>query len=895
MRKRYVVAAYLALLFVSHLLRTNHQEAPLSPQSHAVQVQAFDGDQPLGKIVRLAYREFPEDSSTTGSAQINTPSSANNNSQAAPPTNNEAQGNATHLPKDGRPVVVLLHGSPGNAKDFNSLAPALAKNYRVIRPDLPGFGESTRQVPDYSIRAHAHYVLALLDNLRIERAHIVGFSMGGGVALQIAELAPERTASLTMLSATGVQEMELLGDYHLNHFLHGLQLAGLWLLREATPHFGLFDNTVLGVEYARNFYDSDQRPLREILNRIDMPMLILHGRRDSLVPVEAAIEHHRLVPQSQLEVFEQENHFTVFSQGDMLSQLMVPFLDQVEHNRATRRSNAEAARLTSAAEPFDLANIPRARGVTTLVFILLIAAATLVSEDLTCIGAGVMVAQGRIDFAAAAFACFLGIYVGDILLFFAGRFLGRPALHRAPLKWFLKAEEVEKSSAWFSRNGMAVIAASRFLPGARLPTYFAAGVLRTEFWRFALYFFLAAAVWTPILVGLSSVLGAEVLQSAFLAKQNLLIKLLAAGLCLYVFVKLLIALSTYRGRRMLVSWWRRKARWEFWPMWAFYPPVVFYVIYLMMRHRSLTLFTASNPAIPSGGFVGESKADILRGLASAEGFIARSAFIRALSGDDEKFEQAKNFMLEQGYDFPVVLKPDLGERGSSVAVARSEEEMREYLKQAKGDTVIQEYITGYEFGVFYYRYPESQRGQIFAITEKRFPVVTGDGASTLERLILQDERAVCMAKFYLEKQRENLWDVPGESEQRQLVELGTHCRGAIFLDGGWVKTDELEEAIDRLSKIFEGFYFGRYDIRTPSLEDFKRGKNFKVIELNGVTSEATNIYDPKNSLFAAYRVLFQQWRIAFEIGAQNRKRGVKPMSVRELIKLVIEFRKRAAQ
>lgn len=888
MRKRYVVIAYLALLLVSHLARSNHRESPVATAGQSLEVQAFDGDRELAQSVRLAYREFANDSQSPNRPTVDAQQTAN------PEAGHDSQNNRASSVKDNRPVVVLLHGSPGNSNDFNSLAPELAEHYRVIRPDLPGFGESSRRIADYSIRAHAHYVLALMDRLNIERAHIVGFSMGGGVALNIAELAPERTASLTMLSAIGVQEMELLGDYHLNHFLHALQLAGLWLLREATPHFGLLDNTVLGVEYARNFYDSDQRPLRRILSRAEMPMLILHGRKDMLVPVEAALEHHRIVPQSRLQIFEHENHFTVFRQGAMLAQFILPFLHEVEQKRAAMRSQAEPERLLSATADFDMASLPKARGITTLVFILLLAAATLVSEDLTCIGAGVLAAQGRIDFAAAAFACFLGIYVGDILLFFAGRYFGRGALHRAPLKWFLKESDVEKSSAWFSRNGMAVIAASRFLPGARLPTYFAAGVLKTRFWRFALYFFLAAAVWTPILVGLSAVLGAEVLKSAFLVGQNLFIKLLVAGLALYLFIKLLIALSTYRGRRMLVARWRRVRRWEFWPLWAFYPPVVCYILYLMLRHRSLTLFTAANPAIPSGGFVGESKAEILRGLASADGFIAPSAFIQASLNEDERFAEAKHFMRERGYDFPVVLKPDLGERGSGVLIARCDEEVRNYLRAASGDTVIQEYIAGDEFGVFYYRYPEERRGQIFAITEKRFPAVTGDGESTLEHLILRDERAVCMAKFYLEKQREHLWDVPDKGESRQLVELGTHCRGAIFLDGIWAKTAALEEAIDTLSKHFDGFYFGRYDIRTPSIEDFKQGRNFKVIELNGVTSEATSIYDPKNSLLAAYRVLFRQWRIAFEIGAQNRRRGIAPASLRELLKLVREFRNRPA-
>jgi pimeloyl-ACP methyl ester carboxylesterase/membrane protein DedA with SNARE-associated domain len=877
MRKRLIIALYLTLLLASHLVRTLQKENPISPQSRTVEVQAFDGDQPLNKTVRLAYREFT----------INSPAivdQANSATTAAPQPD-----------EDRRPVIVLLHGSPGNSKDFNSLAPHLAKHFRVIRPDLPGFGDSSHAVPDYSLRAHAHYVLALLDQLQIKRAHILGFSMGGGVALNIADLAPERTASLTMLSAIGVQEMELMGDYHLNHAVHGLQLAGLWSLREFTPHFGYLDDAVLGVSYARNFYDSDQRPLRDILSRFAAPMLILHGRKDVLVPVEAAIEHQRLVPQSELHLFPEENHFTVFTQGERLSELIIPFLTRVEQQQATTRANASPERLAAAAQPFDPANLPKAKGVTLLVLILLLAAATLVSEDLTCISAGLMVAQGRMGFLAASFACFIGIFIGDVLLFFAGRYFGRPALHHAPLKWFIKAKEVDRSSRWFNRNGLAVIGTSRFIPGARLPTYFAAGLLHTNFWWFCLYFVLAGVVWSPLLIGLSALLGAEALKSALISNQTSIFKILGVGLLALILLRVLMRLTTYRGRRLLLSFWKRKLQWEFWPPLFFYPPVVLYVIFLMIKHRSLMVFTAANPAIPSGGFVGESKVEILRGLASADGFIAPSALIKRSLDSSERFEQAKRFMRERDQDFPVVLKPDLGQRGSGVAVVRSDEEMRDYLQSASGDTIIQEYVAGEEFGVFYYRYPELERGRIFAITEKRFPVVTGDGASTLERLILQDERAVCMAKFYLDQHTESLDEVLAAGERRQLVELGTHCRGAIFLDGNWAITDELEAAIDRVSKHFRGFYFGRYDIRAASVDEFKRGENFKVIELNGVTSEATNIYDPKNSLFAAYRVLFEQWRIAFEIGAQNRERGVKPARLREVIKLIIEFRQRDAE
>ena len=145
-----------------------------------------------------------------------------------------------------------------------------------------------------------------------------------------------------------------------------------------------------------------------------------------------------------------------------------------------------------------------------------------------------------------------------------------------------------------------------------------------------------------------------------------------------------------------------------------------------------------------------------------------------------------------------------------------------------------------------------------------------------------------MARTYIDAQGENVWDVPVKGESVQLIEIGTHCLGSVFLDGSEIKTEQMERAIDQLASGFEGFYFGRFDIRTPSLTDFRQGRNFKVIELNGVTSEATSIYDPKNSLFAAYRVLFNQWRIAFEIGAQNRADGAEPASLMKLARLVFK-------
>lgn len=533
----------------------------------------------------------------------------------------------------------------------------------------------------------------------------------------------------------------------------------------------------------------------------------------------------------------------------------------------------------------DAANLPTTTTTSGFVLFGLIVVATFITEDLTTVTVGVMVAQGRVDFLFGISACFLGIFIGDILLYLAGRYLGRPAIARAPLRWFVSDKAVEKSSAWFARQGVKVIFASRFVPGARLPTYFAAGLLRTKFWWFTIYFAIACAVWTPLLVGLSAWLGEEVIQRFYFGRQHFLLKALLIGVVLVLLIKLLLRLATWRGRRMLLSKWRRLTRWEFWPMWAFYPPVVCYIAYLALKHRSLTLFTACNPAIPASGFVGESKAQILDGLRNAEEFIPRYQLIPA--SVDDRIGQARQFLQTQQLNYPIILKPDAGERGNDVRVIRSDDDLAQYFRTFAHDTIIQEYAAGEEFGVFYYRYPNEANGHIFAITEKKFPIVTGNGTSPLEQLILNDERAVCMAQFYCDKQGKRLYDVPAAGEQIQLVEIGAHSKGTIFLDGTRYRTDALEAALDQICQSFDGFYFGRFDLRVPSLKALQQGRAFKIIELNGVTSEATSIYDPGNGLWTAYRILFAQWRIAFAIGAQNVARGTQLVSGRELLRLVL--------
>jgi hypothetical protein len=85
-----------------------------------------------------------------------------------------------------------------------------------------------------------------------------------------------------------------------------------------------------------------------------------------------------------------------------------------------------------------------------------------------------------------------------------------------------------------------------------------------------------------------------------------------------------------------------------------------------------------------------------------------------------------------------------------------------------------------------------------------------------------------------------------------------------------------------VARRFDGFYFGRFDVRAASAEAFSRGE-FTVIELNGVTSEPTHIYDPHVTLIDAYRALFEQWSLAFEIGAANARAGATVTPPRVLV------------
>jgi membrane protein DedA with SNARE-associated domain len=515
----------------------------------------------------------------------------------------------------------------------------------------------------------------------------------------------------------------------------------------------------------------------------------------------------------------------------------------------------------------------------------LLALSTLVSEDLACIAAGVLIAQGRVAFWPGTAACAAGITAGDLLLFLAGRLGGRHFLTWKPVRALISASQVARASSWLAARGMAVVLLSRFTPGLRLPTYVAAGMLGDGFWRFFVYFAVAAAVWTPLLVGATILFGAALLQQLFAVGVTGGRASLGAMCAALLVVRLVRPLGDFAVRRKLLGYWLRIVRWEFWPVWAMYLPLVPYFVYLSVRYRSMTVFTAANPGIFSSGLIGESKSDILRPIESASGVVARFCLIRAALDPDARLEMAVRFLREHDLTLPVVLKPDVGERGRGVVICHAYRDFVSGVLEMTEDTILQEYVPGIEVGISYCRLPGESSGCITSITEKRFPVVIGDGFTSLEGLILRDCRAVCMASRYLGSVKGDSTRVLKAGERMQLVELGSHCRGAIFGDGRKLLTEPLKQAIDRISQSRPGFFLGRFDIRAESMEALKQGR-FRILELNGVSGEPAHIYDPSVSLLDAYRALSRQWKSAFEIGSLNRALGAGVMTAPQIFALL---------
>jgi hypothetical protein len=328
---------------------------------------------------------------------------------------------------------------------------------------------------------------------------------------------------------------------------------------------------------------------------------------------------------------------------------------------------------------------------------------------------------------------------------------------------------------------------------------------------------------------------------------------------------------------------------EYIPWLWIYTPLFFKWMWLALRYRSLTLPTIANPHIETGGIRGESKTSYLTQIgATHQRWVARSTLLRLPQGSHPWPLQriAETKMAEAGLSYPIITKPDIGSCGYGVRLAHNGDELALYLERFPRDqqVMLQQYLPwAGEAGVFYVRRPGEARGQILSLGLRYFPHVTGDGRATLRELVTRDARVSRHAKLHCDAFAARLDDVLAEGEVLRLTTIASLRVGALYRDGADYATPELCRRIDEIARSMPDFFYGRFDVRFRSIDELARGEGFAIIEVNGAGAEAIHIWDPELTIMDAYRSLFRQLDIMFDIGARNRARGFRPMTARDLL------------
>lgn len=330
----------------------------------------------------------------------------------------------------------------------------------------------------------------------------------------------------------------------------------------------------------------------------------------------------------------------------------------------------------------------------------------------------------------------------------------------------------------------------------------------------------------------------------------------------------------------------RLRHWEFWNSKIVYAPLYPYWLWLSIKARSFYFLTAANPTIANGGFVMERKKDVNSLLpGDSHPF---TLYFETGTPFNEISERIQHTSLK----FPVIAKPDYGERGIAVKKIETETELREYAAHMPVSFLVQQFIPyENEVGIFYYRIPGEPKGHISGIVNKEPVAITGDGIHSVEELVYMNERYILQIDQIRQLHPDKLDTILSIGERLVLVPYGNHARGSKFTDISHRISDKLTETIDQICTRIDGFFFGRLDIRFNTWEELEEGKNISIIELNGSGSEPTHIYDPKHSILFAWKEIIRHWNIMYRIAVLNNEKGVAYLSFKNAQKVVSEHRR----
>ena len=261
-----------------------------------------------------------------------------------------------------------------------------------------------------------------------------------------------------------------------------------------------------------------------------------------------------------------------------------------------------------------------------------------------------------------------------------------------------------------------------------------------------------------------------------------------------------------------------------------------------------------------------------------ENWIPKTIF----ASSENHFKEILIRFKSQEIEFPIIVKPNIGLKGLGVVEIKNIDELENYHKNNDYDFLIQEKINfKNEVGIFYHRFPDEKKGKITGMVKKEFLSVKGDGKKTLKDLVMENPRSAYQIKAVEQQMRNEMQKIIPENEVIILVPFGSHTRGAKFIDISTEITEKLEQKIDEICTKVNGFYYGRLDVMYENMELLKNGENFKIIEINGSKSEPTHMYDPKHSIFFAWKEITKHWEIMAKISRKNHQAGFPYLNIKE--------------
>lgn len=318
--------------------------------------------------------------------------------------------------------------------------------------------------------------------------------------------------------------------------------------------------------------------------------------------------------------------------------------------------------------------------------------------------------------------------------------------------------------------------------------------------------------------------------------------------------------------------------WEYWPLYIVNIPLIMFWLWFAIRARKLFFFSAVNPAIETGGMWGESKYSILKRIPKSR--LPVTVFI--------KKEIKANVLIEKikttGLSYPIIAKPDIGERGMLVSKIKNEKELLAYFNANKINFIIQEYIgLPVELAVMHHRFPGAKKGKVTSICIKETLKIIGDGQSTVQELMESYPRAKLQINRFKKYFSKILKTIPKKDEKVELEPIGNHCRGTRFLNGNIYIDGQLTKVFDEVAMQMDNIYYGRFDMKCSSIKDLKNGGVFKIMEYNGIGAEPAHIYDPSYPFFKKYKDMYAHWKIIYEIYKVQKEKGEKAMTVGEAV------------